>query len=72
VAAAAALGAAAVKARVMADGEEREALRLVQQLVEVQQRKVATKLRYLDQLEEGLLRERAVLEVGRSRLREFQ
>lgn len=62
-AAAAALGAAAVKARIMAESEEREALRLTQQLIEIQHRKLTTKLRTFEQMEEALLKEKGVMEV---------
>lgn len=62
-AAAAALGAAAIKARIMAECEEREALRLTQQLIETQHRKLTTKLRTFEQMEESLLKEKSVMEV---------
>ena len=64
VAAATALGAAAVKAKMMADAEEREVRRQVQLAVEAQLQKVQLKLDSMTQLEDALEKERSIMEVG--------
>ncbi len=63
VAAATALGAAAVKAKMMADAEEREVQRQVQIAIEAQLQKVQLKLNSMTQLEDALERERSIMEV---------
>ena len=63
VAAATALGAAAVKAKMMADAEEREVQRHVQIAIEAQLQKVQLKLTSMTQLEDALERERSIMEV---------
>lgn len=57
--AATALAAAAVKAKQLADEEEREIQRLVLQVVEQQQLKLETKLKYLDDMDEARNAQRA-------------
>lgn len=57
-AAATALAAAAVKAKLLADQEEREVARLVQLVVEAQLKKLEIKLKHFDELEEMLEREK--------------
>lgn len=64
VAAATALGAAAVKAKMMADAEEREVRHQVQLAVEAQLQKVQLKLDSMTQLEDALEKERSIMEVG--------
>lgn len=68
VAAATALGAAAVKAKMMADAEEREVQRQVQIAIEAQLQKVQLKLNSMTQLEDALERERSIMEVCRLEL----
>ena len=63
VAAATALGAAAVKAKMLADAEEREVQRQVQVAVDAQIQKVQLKLNSMTQLEEALEKERSIMEV---------
>ncbi len=63
VAAATALGAAAVRAKMMADAEEREVQRQVQIAIEAQLQKVQLKLNSMTQLEDALERERSIMEV---------
>ena len=63
VAAATALGAAAVKAKMLADAEEREVQRQVQIAVEAQMQKVQLKLNSMKQLDEALEKERSTMEV---------
>ena len=63
VAAATALGAAAVKAKILADAEEREIQRQVQVAVDAQMQKVQLKLNSMTQLEDALEKERSILEV---------
>ncbi|GAB4819040.1 hypothetical protein N2152v2_006086 [Parachlorella kessleri] len=65
-AAATALSAAAVKARLLADAEERECQRLVVAAVEAQFHKVQLKLQYLEQLDEVMVAERSQLEAMRT------
>lgn len=67
-AAAAALSAAVVKAKLLADNEEREIQRLMVGAVDLQLRKVELKLRHLDEIEQALERERATLEAARLKL----
>jgi len=55
------LSAAAVKARTLADAEEREMHRLITALLDTANKKMAVKLRYLDKMEEHLVNERAQL-----------
>ena len=66
VAAATALGAAAVKAKMLADAEEREVQRQVQIAVEAQMQKVQLKLKSMKQLDEALEKERSTMEVSTS------
>lgn len=66
VAAATALGAAAVKAKMLADAEEREVQRQVQIAVEAQMQKVQLKLNSMKQLDEALEKERSTMEVSTS------
>jgi SWI/SNF related-matrix-associated actin-dependent regulator of chromatin subfamily C len=61
-AAATALSAAAVKARVMADAEEREVQRLVVAAVEAQFRKVQAKIAYVDRMDALCTAERLRME----------
>ena len=63
VAAATALGAAAVKAKMLADSEEREAQRQVQVAIDAQMQKVQLKLNSMNQLDEALEKERRTMEV---------
>ena len=63
VAAATALGAAAVKAKMLADAEEREIQRQVQVAVDAQIQKVQLKLNSMTQLEDALEKERSIMEV---------
>lgn len=63
VAAATALGAAAVKAKMLASAEEREVQRQVQLAVDAQLQKVQLKLKSISQLEEALEKERSIMEV---------
>ena len=63
VAAATALGAAAVKAKMLADAEEREVQRQVQVAVDAQIQKVQLKLNSITQLEDALEKERSIMEV---------
>lgn len=63
VAAATALGAAAVKAKMLADAEEREIQRQVQVAVDAQIQKVQLKLNSMTQLENALEKERSIMEV---------
>lgn len=60
-ASAVALSAAAVKARVLADGEEREMQRLATSIIEVQHQKMKLKMQQIDKLEELIVAERAQL-----------
>ncbi|KAA6426594.1 MAG: SWI SNF complex subunit SMARCC2 isoform 2 [Trebouxia sp. A1-2] len=68
VAAATALGAAAVKAKMMADAEEREVQRQVQIAIEAQLQKVQLKLNSMTQLEDALERERSIMEAQRHQM----
>lgn len=68
VAAAAALGAAAVKARVMAEREDRLVQRLVTQAVEVQLKKLELKLKHFDDMDELLDKEHSQVEHARQAL----
>ena len=63
VAAATALGAAAVKAKVLAEAEEREVQRQVQAAIEAQMQKVQLKLNSMAELEKALEQERSIMEV---------
>lgn len=63
VAAATALGAAAVKAKMLADVEEREVQRQVQVAVDHQIQKLQLKLNSVTQLEDALEKERSIMEV---------
>lgn len=63
VAAATALGAAAVKAKMLADVEEREVQRQVQVAVDAQIQKLQLKLNSVSQLEDALEKERSIMEV---------
>lgn len=63
VAAATALGAAAVKAKILAEAEERELQRQVQVAVDAQIQKVQLKLNSMSQLEDALEKERSIMEV---------
>lgn len=63
VAAATALGAAAVKAKMLADVEEREVQRQVQVAVDTQIQKLQLKLNSVSQLEDALEKERSIMEV---------
>ena len=63
VAAATALGAAAVKAKMLADAEEREVQRQVQAAIDAQIQKVQLKLNSMTQLEDALEKERSIMEV---------
>ena len=63
VAAATALGAAAVKAKVLAEAEEREVQRQVQLAIEAQMQKVQLKLNSVAELEKALEQERSIMEV---------
>ena len=63
VAAATALGAAAVKAKMLADVEEREVQRQVQVAVDHQIQKLQLKLNSVSQLEDALEKERSIMEV---------
>eukprot|EP00798_Chlamydomonas_sp_ICE-L_P003678 gene3678-13753_t len=67
-AAAAALGAAAAQAQVLADLEGEEVMRLVMQVVDVQARKIALKLKHAEELDKALESERATLEASRKAL----
>ena len=67
-AAAAALAAAAVKARHLAAQEERKIKGLVAQLVETQMKKIEAKLRNFQELESIMDREREMLEAQRQQL----
>ncbi|VDN06388.1 unnamed protein product [Thelazia callipaeda] len=67
-AAAAALGAAAVKAKHLAAIEERRIKSLVAQLVETQMKKLEMKLRHFDELEAIMDKEREALEYQRQQL----
>jgi len=67
-AAAAAIGAAAARAKILADAEEREIQRLVAIVVEVQLRKLDAKLEHFHQLEQVLEKERLNLEQERQKL----
>ncbi|RKP09935.1 SWIRM domain-containing protein [Thamnocephalis sphaerospora] len=67
-AAATALGAAAAKAKVLADYEEREVQRLVHSVVEAQMKKLELKMNQLDELEQMLEQERQDLDRERQQL----
>lgn len=62
------LGAAAAKAKVLADYEEREMQRLINELVETQMRKVELKLGQVDELEGILEAEKKLLERQRQEM----
>eukprot|EP00741_Cyanophora_paradoxa_P025712 tig00000388_g24813.t1 len=62
------LAAAAVKAKLVAEREEREVQRLVAFAVEAQLRKVELKLRYFEEMEEALHQERCQVEALRQQL----
>lgn len=68
VAAATALGAAAVKAKMLADAEEREIQRQVQVAVDAQIQKVQLKLNSMTQLENALEKERSIMEAQRHQM----
>lgn len=63
VAAATAFGAAAVKAKMLADAEERDMQHQVQIAIEAQMQKVQLKLNSIQQLNEALEKERKTMEV---------
>jgi SWI/SNF related-matrix-associated actin-dependent regulator of chromatin subfamily C len=67
-AARAALKAAALTAQQMAVDEDRKALKLAAQLVALHMRKVELKMRYWDELENSLLRDREMVERARQQL----
>ncbi|KAE8219819.1 hypothetical protein CF319_g6556 [Tilletia indica] len=67
-AAAVALGAAAVKAHVLASVEERECQRLVGQVIDAQLRKMEIKMQQFEELETLLEAERRSIEAGRRQL----
>ncbi|GBG77115.1 hypothetical protein CBR_g23440 [Chara braunii] len=67
-AAATAIAAAAVKAKLLADQEEREIQRLVASVIEMQLKKLEIKLRYFDELEDLLEKEREQIERARQKL----
>ncbi|WFD26562.1 SWI/SNF and RSC complex subunit Ssr2 [Malassezia nana] len=67
-AASVALGAAASKAYVLATHEERECQRLVQQVIELQLKKMQLKMSQFEELEAFLEAERRSLEAGRKQL----
>lgn len=67
-AAAIALGAAASKAYVLASHEERECQRLVQQVIELQLKKMQLKMTQFEELETLLEQERRSIENGRKQL----
>eukprot|EP00850_Spirogloea_muscicola_P010436 SM000061S19263 [mRNA] locus=s61:398927:405189:- [translate_table: standard] len=68
VAAATGLAAAAVKAKLLADAEEREIQRLVADVMEQQVKKLEIKLRHFEDLEDLLLKERDQVERTRQHL----
>eukprot|EP00850_Spirogloea_muscicola_P007215 SM000036S13259 [mRNA] locus=s36:210416:217077:+ [translate_table: standard] len=68
VAAATGLAAAAVKAKLLADAEEREIQRLVAEVMEQQVKKLELKLRHFEDLEDLLLKERDQVERTRQHL----
>ncbi|KAK0566632.1 SWI/SNF and RSC complex subunit Ssr2 [Tilletia horrida] len=67
-AAAVALGAAAVKAHILASVEERECQRLVEQVIDAQLRKMEIKMQQFEELESLLEAERRSIEAGRRQL----
>ncbi|KAK0531665.1 SWI/SNF and RSC complex subunit Ssr2 [Tilletia horrida] len=67
-AAAVALGAAAVKAHILASVEERECQRLVGQVIDAQLRKMEIKMKQFEELETLLEAERRSIEAGRRQL----
>lgn len=67
-ASATALSAAAVKAKLLADQEEKEIQRLMAKVVELQLKKMDAKLKHFEQLEELLIKEREQVEAHRQKL----
>ena len=67
-AAATGLAAAAVRAKLLADAEEREIQRLVISVAEAQMKKIEAKMRGFEDLETGLVKEREHLERMKARL----
>ncbi|GMH38909.1 hypothetical protein BSKO_06807 [Bryopsis sp. KO-2023] len=68
VAAATALSAAAVKAKLMAEQEEREIQRLVVTVIDSQLKKMDAKLKYCEELDKALDQERLSLKAARQRV----
>ena len=67
-AAATGLAAAAVRAKLLADAEEREVQRLIISIAEAQMKKIEAKMRSFEDLEIGLTREREAIEEMKARL----